>query len=225
MKQKKKKETKDAEGFIEIPFGAFDSETMGWTYTIPEGFTAKIEDGKIIVEKKESEDERIRKEIMDFIYWAIDRGSITNEQRERSDSWLAYLEKQKEQKPVEYPEKGNGYWFGFNEGKGSVLDHPEEYGLIKPAGWSEEDETALSDLMWCIEQARKSAKNENDMGNIWFAENWVKKRIKSLRPQPHWKPSEEQINALAKAIIILGEQGNNKTVMYLNEIRTELKKL
>ncbi len=48
----KKKETKDADGFIEIPFGAFDSETIGWTYTIPEGFTAKIEDGKIVVEKK-----------------------------------------------------------------------------------------------------------------------------------------------------------------------------
>ena len=30
----------------------------------------------------------------------------------------------------------------------------------------------------------KSAKDENDMGNIWFAENWVKNRLKSLRPQP-----------------------------------------
>lgn len=59
MIQEKKKEIKDADGFIEIPFGAFDSETIGWTYTIPEGFTAKIEDGKIIVEKKESNDERI----------------------------------------------------------------------------------------------------------------------------------------------------------------------
>ena len=53
------------------------------------------------------------------------------------------------------------------------------------AEWSEEDETAFGDLMWCIKQARKSAKDENDMGNIWFAENWVKNRLKSLRPQLH----------------------------------------
>ena len=45
------------------------------------------------------DDEEIRKEIRDFVCWAIDRGSITKEQREKSNSWLAYLEKQKEQKP------------------------------------------------------------------------------------------------------------------------------
>ena len=58
------------------------------------------------------------------------------------------LEKQKEeegmryakrlQKPAEYPEKGNEYWFGFNEGKGTVLDRPEEYGLCKPADVNDE---------------------------------------------------------------------------------------
>jgi len=34
---------------IDIPFGAQDSELKGWTYTIPEGYTAKIENDKIIV--------------------------------------------------------------------------------------------------------------------------------------------------------------------------------
>lgn len=46
--------------------------------------------------KKIMDDEKTRKEIVDFIYWAIDRGSITKEQRERSGSWLAYLERLKE---------------------------------------------------------------------------------------------------------------------------------
>lgn len=46
---------------------------------------------EVFPELKESEEERIRKEIVDFICWAINRGSITKEQRERSDTWLAYL--------------------------------------------------------------------------------------------------------------------------------------
>lgn len=95
----------------------------------------------------------------------------------------------------------------------------------KPAEWSEEDKTALCDLMWCIEQARKFAKNENDMGNIWFAENWVKKRIKSLCPQPHWKPSEEQMYSLGTVVkgydnCTVGSVGYN-----LKELYEDLKKL
>lgn len=99
MKQKKKKETKDAEGFIEIPFGAFDSETIGWTYTIPEGFIAKIENGKIIVEKKESEDERIIDALTKRIQDMYDNETAIYEGVQVSDI-LAWLEKQKEQKPT-----------------------------------------------------------------------------------------------------------------------------
>lgn len=42
---------------IEIPFGAKDSELCGWEYIIPEGMEATIVDNKIVVKKKESEDE------------------------------------------------------------------------------------------------------------------------------------------------------------------------
>ena len=41
----------------EIPFGAKDSELYKFEYTIPEGYEAEIKDGKVIVMKKESEDE------------------------------------------------------------------------------------------------------------------------------------------------------------------------
>ena len=43
----------------------------------------------------------------------------------------------------------------------------------KPA-WSEEDETALGDALWCCKQAASIAKDENDMGNAWYAEKWLK---------------------------------------------------
>ena len=56
--------------------------------------------------------------------------------------------------------------------------------------YSDEDEGRISDVLWCIEQARKVAKNENDMGTCWSAERF----IKSLNP--HWKPSVDQMKAL-----------------------------
>ena len=53
-------------------------------------------------ELKESEDERIRKEIIEFISWAESRGSVRSDwhQKKRPGNWIAYLEKQKEQKPI-----------------------------------------------------------------------------------------------------------------------------
>ncbi len=52
----------------------------------------------IFPELTESEDERIRKEMVDFIQWAEDRGMMRHDyhQAKRPAAWLAYLEKQKE---------------------------------------------------------------------------------------------------------------------------------
>jgi len=46
---------------IEIPFGAKNSELVEATYFIPDGMEAIIEGDKVIIRRKESEDERIRK--------------------------------------------------------------------------------------------------------------------------------------------------------------------
>jgi len=43
---------------IERPFGAFNSELQRFTYTIPEGYTAEIKDGKVIVKKEKDKNER-----------------------------------------------------------------------------------------------------------------------------------------------------------------------
>lgn len=87
---------------IEIPFGAKDSELKGWEYTIPEGFTAEIKGGKVIVKEKESEDEKIRKHIVKFIDEQYPtHGSLKDEK----DKMLAYLEKQKQ--IVQWPNLSN----------------------------------------------------------------------------------------------------------------------
>ena len=129
----------------------------------------------VFPELKESEDERIRKAISYAICAAAHQdGTLINDVTK--DEVFAYLERQKEQRP-------------FSQEDFDAAKHEALWGEQQPAEWSEGDEAAFGDLMWCIEQARKSAKDENDMGNIWFAETWAKNRIKSLHPQPSSQPN------------------------------------
>ena len=90
---------------IEIPFGAKDSELKGWEYTIPKGMEAEIKDGKVIVKEKESEDERIRKELVSLVK---EGGCITS--KKDIELALAYLEKQKDaSKAIEAVERIDKY--------------------------------------------------------------------------------------------------------------------
>ena len=69
--------------------------------------------------------------------------------------------------------------------------------------WSEKDEVALGDALWCCKQAASIAKNENDMGNVWYAETWLKSLKDRVGCEANcttmWKPSEEQMDALKEA--------------------------
>ena len=182
---------------------------------------------ELVPELKESEDERIRKELYEFIK--------VNSPTEDANRFIAWLEKQKEQKPVEihidnpniqkyddvkistsdssasgdellyvcnksynigfrdgvasvkpaeHPEKGNEYWFGFNEGKGTVLDNPEQFGLYKPAEWSEEDLQHKSWILECLADGEKKMPEYAE--DFQAAYKW----LKSLRPQPKHKQEE-----------------------------------
>jgi hypothetical protein len=208
-------------------------------------------------ELAESEDEKIRKEIIDHV-----RGirNVTESGAERSMKWLAWLEKQGEQKPVERKhigmdldedkmtpfqkevfnivdlsqeeEKGlsnicdkllslaaqeleqkpakTPQWMidflnKFRSNFGHAVDHDErrdiESRLLcikqwieghpnieqKPVEWSEEDEKKRNTLIGYIV-------SKNELG-LEYAD-W----LKSIRPQSHWKPSEEHLDALMSAI-------------------------
>ena len=245
---------------------------------------------EVFPELKGSEDERVRKEIVDFIYWAIDRGSITKEQRERSGSWLAYLEKQneqerivpereatdfeievheiiaqarsdkrladkdvleqfekeascalmwkaekqKEQKPAEHPAKGDEYWRGFNEGKGIVMDNPEEYGLCKPAEWSEEDKKKIERLRSVVNECafKNDALDVNGdfcEGDYAELDKWLKSlkdrgnSPKSNTNSPSWKPTEKQIAALEWMLTTVSMKDGGRGVVLKNLVN-DLKK-
>lgn len=94
---------------IDIPFGAKDSELKGWEYTIPEGMEAIIKDRKVIVKEKASEDERIRKSLIEIV-----ERFMADERKEKT---LAWLEKQKEHKPNIELIQRSWYMEGYHDRK------------------------------------------------------------------------------------------------------------
>ena len=138
----------------------------------------------IFPELRESEDERIRKELIEFILWVEDRGLTRQDfyQGKRPGVWLAWLQKQKEQKPVE---------------------------------WSEEDGHAIENCEYAIKETFKDEQNPHRIGTL----NW----LKSLRPS--WKPAEEQMEALDKAIPVCMGVAGRKEVAPLESLYNDLKKL
>ena len=238
MKQKMKKETKDAEGFIEIPFGASDSESMGWTYTIPEGFTAKIEDGKIIVEKRQSVDERIRSCIVTVI--KIQKEGSLGLECNHGATWnemLAYLEKQKEQKPTVNIDHFKSFMMQYlqdaaNRKTDSEIEADTDkwakklLNLIevkeqKPAEWSEEDEKILLSLHHALNCADAQNAIKYTGVEIEEASDWLfncKGRMTS-----HWKPSEEQMSLLRHVTGLLrGKDCCKKFADFVYELKHSL---
>ena len=185
----------------------------------------------LIPELRESEDERIRKEIICFIEYEEARGNIPDRwyQAKRPGVWIAYLEKQKRlYSDYEESELRRGLlWHlkelqNIEESKGLPIKSKATYSdwiawlekqkeqkpwkvganayftpEQKPAEWSEEDEDMLNSCISSIEEAKENryAYKETDGDTSYDHEiDW----LKSLRPS--WKPSEEQMKALKDAV-------------------------
>jgi len=170
-------------------------------------------------ELRESEDERIRKEIIEYLK-LVDKGE-GDYAHPMVSGWIAWLEKQKEQKPStpkfrvgdvmrtkQEAAKGitdglpvivsvdDNYYYCTNEK--IPISEQEEYEFPpmnmrqKPAEWSEDDERMLQTAIEACETVIKDY--------TYSSQRFIdcKNRLKSLRPS--WKPSEEQMNALRKAV-------------------------
>ena len=238
----------------------------------------------------ESEDERIRKAIIELLKEVEEDETYTG--RQHIPEMLAYLEKQKEQKPnIELIQRSwymEGYhdrefgkepmWIIKTEEGGPKHELNPKYGqpladeqmpaecinieelakhikaefesfrnllkkkgidyqptdvywtdyarlfvssakkLQKPTEWSEEDEKHINlilrvlDIQQCWDGATGKKFNPYQDEIDW---------LKSLRPRPSWKPSEEQMEALLWCIAPLG--GTYRRV--LTELHEQLKKL
>ena len=141
---------------------------------------------EVFPELKESEDEKIRKELLEEIEFIIphddetdSEGLILPSYHARIDRYKSYLEKQKEQKPSE---------------------------------WSDEDKDMLNSCISSIEEAKENryAYKETDGDTSYDHEiAWLKSlrnRVGKEFLQPHWKPSEEQPEVFDTAAFQKGVQ-------------------
>lgn len=166
---------------------------------------------EVFPELRESEDERIRKALIRFFKNTHDWVNLKYDGNEI----VAYLEKQKEQKPVHTAKEmwkemrleayaqasGNRHEPNYSDDSTkmfSLCDIDEIFEKIgnstvgsQPAEWSEEDENMLKTIFDSLETYAKNThpclKSVVEDEIAW---------LKSLRSQRHWKPSEEQMEAL-----------------------------
>ena len=214
---------------------------MEKTIEIPEGYEARIEGNKVILERKESEDERIRKWIIDEIKATHDYDSPTS--RKSVDDAIAYLERQKEQKPTtpkyrigevmrtkQEAAKGitdglpvivsidDNYYYCTNEK--IPISEQEEYEFPpmnmrqKPAEWSEEDVKKLAKI--------RESKSGTLKTEMTFYRQGVRDAFNYKGFRPSWKPSKEQMEALE---VSSEYEPCIKNREYLKALYNDLKKL
>ena len=199
------------------------NEALAWMRELyprfPGAFKEEIE--HYFPELRESEDEmndrmrgRVIESLVCYRIKVYDEGD--KEVALLVDEEIAWMKKQKEQKPInqcntheptlDEARKWNeayekGYSLGYENGKNEQ----------KPA-WSEEDRKMLADTLNSLKRYQLSMPNYQ----VELQMRW----LKSLRPS--WKPSEEQMEALEKAIV---RSCSHQYGVPLSELYEQLKKL
>ena len=94
------------------------------------------------------------------------------------------------------------------------------YSPQKPAEWSEEDEM-MRNALWNLLHLHYAQDNARTLVGIEAGKfrSW----LKSLRPQSHWKPSEEQMEALSETIAFAPDTFKPKCTLVT--LQDDLKKL
>jgi GNAT superfamily N-acetyltransferase len=129
--------------------------------------------------------------------------------------------KVKQNSPANAWYRKNGYGYVAFEDGYDWLEKNLEYMKPNKQEWSDEDADMLNCCISSIEEAKENryAYKETDGDTSYDREiDW----LKSLRPQPHWKPSEEQMKALEDAF---RKDGGNEYRKVINSLYCDLQKL
>ena len=246
-------------------------------------------------ELKESEDERIRKDICTYLKHKRETCTYPTPKKETLSTWIAYLEKQKENPKTADSIPSNcvsdAKWvssvltnaivslsdtvdYKCNEplrykqeidDLKKLREEIENQKEQKPAEWSEEDEKNINGISMVLEswdryhvspsglpslipgyiswlkslRPQPEQKRHLGMKDQWCcnvawaavrdsdAYNGEEKQfildfLQRCNPQPHWKPSEEQMDALEKAWL---ECDSKETSVVLSSLMSDLQKL
>lgn len=164
-------------------------------------------------------DERIRKELIEFLREAYSKGNAPEE----CAKWIVWLDQPKEQKPAEWSEEDK-QWLS------------EVYFAIDHSMYSENERQAMKKYIDSLRSQSKAAEwSEEEKGillecvsALQNSSHWVlADKLLSLHPKSHWKPSEEQIKALKIARnFVVDDFGENPTLSeILKALQEQLEKL
>lgn len=59
--------------------------------------------------------------------------------------------------------------------------------------WSEEDENSFLNVLWCCKKAASIAKDKNEMGTVWCAEQWLKSLKERVQPKQGEQNSVDKV--------------------------------
>lgn len=123
---------------------------MEKTIEIPEGYKARIEGNKVILEPKESEDERIRNLLYCLIRDRSDNGRLLEHNGVSVDMALAWLEKQGKPKMVANAIREGVAHYGITQYQ--IDNWLKKYVEVestepKSPAWSEDDEERLDSII------------------------------------------------------------------------------
>jgi len=166
---------------------------------------------KAFPELCESEDERIKKELISFF---TKRDEFTKSEPFNglsSKQIISWLEKQGEQKPVEQDTEIHDLWVyirEWNEKFGRLPKDEDELEACidyvmkrqKPAGWSKEDEKLYTSALWHIKNSCGNGGNDSGKYEVY---NWLKSIKDRVQPNPkqEWSEEDEKIsNAIYESI-------------------------
>ena len=201
---------------------------------------------EIFPKLKESEDERIRKEMITFFENYHDPILSSNR---RKDTWIAWLEKQgkhanfrnKIQIGDKVTRNQDGMLVNLSQLKRIAKPNETKQGEQKPYAsetmnekedfdsgftrmmekeqklWSEEDEKILNNIIKDLVHPC----NEYIPDRIEYEIVWLKNRLKSLKPQSQWKPSDAQIASITCAVRKMKESScyDSELVSLLNDLK------
>ena len=171
-----------------------------YEYEIPEGYEAKIEGGKVIIEMKESEDERIRRDILEALSYglACEESILMPGVKTTLKEATAYLEKQKEQKEkvaTEWPNMSNCPK-NCKKCLAKCFYRKEQYEEKKLTDlWSEEDYKMIESINMVFDMC--AAKNiATEETTLYKLRAWLKSLPERINLLPRQEWSEEDENML-----------------------------
>lgn len=191
--------------------------------------------------------ERQKEYIDDIRQYAYNKGLVDAEEKQKPLSTeetelnsIAFLEQLgytcvppgAEHKPAEWSEEDKEYFDAIiaklevtqddamlTDGQMSFLKSlPKRFNLQPKLEWNEEDEKHRQWILECLADGKRKVPEFAEQYQAAF--DW----LKSLRPQPHWKPSESQIQALG---IVLDYHvfASSKNKEHIKSLYSDLKNL